>query len=1033
MGNIDRACSSRWLLVAGLLCLAACREDARAAAFRSSVLVIVPDDGDELDQRLAQSLASYLGTITDRPVVPLAVLDSAHDSLEELEDLAARNRAGLVVVLSADRLASDQVDASRMAALGEQGFVLETHDVGRWENQLDDEPGATVVLTAGASRLSRQYAAYELLRRLGVRFFHPEAEHVPVHEAADLRDLARRPTLLHREGERDYRPDFSWRSWSFHSAHPLEHLEAFSDPEHSIDEAVRVNDWIVKGFGNRFRGAGRGVVSEEARARRAEELEELRVLLGFPTGTGIELHNQQQGASAEIDPGSAIPVKQQIEELVAEKLEDLPDARWFGIHFGPTEFTTTPDRETVQWIDWAGQAALRLRPEIEVEINDHITGGQPSPNYDDLGCPNGTNEDGRIDYYDLAFRTDPRLGVSVHTVMFYPLEGAARVYGQESFAHKQCLMQKASAAGRPLTWFPEGAWWLSFDNSVPVYLPLYMWARARDIELVRPLLASRGGTLGGHRMFDTGHEWGYWQQDYLVGLLGWNADATLEEVLGEIFDPLCEPGAWREGCEAKREAIAVLQEMMEAQRELFLEREDWKGRPGGIYAYFAGEDDGDVLAAASGLEFRPVRVPFSEVIGWSEEEIEKLRGTDLAALQEAAEAYEGWRGRLEAIAAEVPEAGQPWLDEVRDGVEIDGLRAEHTALLYEAVIRFREAQLAEEDQPSNAAHPAWLEALGVLARAQRVIQRREAEYRYPAAQVYGGGLTDETAVANGTTYPYRVQTKAHLLTYWIGRQAQVTGILIGSSADQGLGLLEAMDRVGAPLAVKWPEGNGLGGSIDVGGKEIEPPAMELELGGMPGYWAVSGELIADGLPLDVAGGVVRSDVLATTPAKGMTLLYPADPSAQGVLAGVLPSLRWAWLDEAETPEQIAALVFAPDGDGDGSVGYADLVHATVVEGDATAFRTEPVGFPLPVGRTSGGKPLTIAIAEAELSGSIGATGIVSPVVLEGQLSVDDIVTVAIELAGFDEAGTLALLGGLWGFDPAEPPEWVPIEAELTIE
>ena len=56
-----------------------------------------------------------------------------------------------------------------------------------------------------------------------------------------------------------------------------------------------------------------------------------------------------------------------------------------------------------------------------------------------------------IDYYDLAFHTDPALGVSVHTVMFYPLEGAARVYAQQSFAHKRCLMQKASGAGRPLT------------------------------------------------------------------------------------------------------------------------------------------------------------------------------------------------------------------------------------------------------------------------------------------------------------------------------------------------------------------------------------------------------------------------------------------------------------------------------------------------------------------------------------------------------------------------------------------------------
>lgn len=331
------------------------------------------------------------------------------------------------------------------------------------------------------------------------------------------------------------------------------------------------------------------------------------------------------------------------------------------------------------------------------------------------------------------------------------------------------------------------------------------------------------------------------------------------------------------------------------------------------------------------------------------------------------------------------------------------------------------------------AEPARLEALGVLARAEQVIRRREAQYRYPAAQVYGGGLTEATEVENGTTYPYRVQTKAHLLGYWNGRQSQVTAILGGGGIDEGLQLREAIDVVGEPLAVEWPASDGVDGSVDVGGQEIGPSVTTLDLGSEPGWWAVGGELVAGGLPIDVTGGVVRSDVLAATPAKGMTLLYPADPAAQGVLAGVLPSLRWAWLHGGQAPDEPAALVLGPDDDGDGSVSHADLVYAPVVEGDPAAFRTAAVGFPLPVGRTAGGELLTIAVANAELSGSVGATGIVSPVVLEGQLSVADIVTAGIELAGFDEAGTLALLGGVWGFDPADPPEWVPIEAELTIE
>src|SRR5690606_6030684 len=130
------------------------------------------------------------------------------------------------------------------------------------------------------------------------------------------------------------------------------------------------------------------------------------------------------------------PIPDQIQRVVAEALGRVEDAYNFGIHFGPTELTTTPDLETIEWIELAGNAALALRPDLQIEINDHTTGSQPVEHFDDLGCPPGTNDDGKSDYYDLAFHTDPRFGVKVHTVMFHPLEGPAGVYQQESFAHK---------------------------------------------------------------------------------------------------------------------------------------------------------------------------------------------------------------------------------------------------------------------------------------------------------------------------------------------------------------------------------------------------------------------------------------------------------------------------------------------------------------------------------------------------------------------------------------------------------------------
>ena len=989
------------------------------------VLLIALDDDDPLRQRILDTEATYLEQMTG--AAPRIVRISADEGHDAIVDAAKKEQAGLVIVFDGPQLDGEQFGDARLSALGEWGFVLDVDDeVGDWHNRLGDR-GATFVWTAATSSLGRQYAGYEVLRRLGARFFHPEQEYVPELALGSLRDRAQTPTVLHRDGA-DYVPDFERRSWTFHGAHPLEHLEAFSDGDFPIDEAVHVNDWVVKNFGNEFKGAGRGVSSEESRARRVAELEDLRTLLGFPRGAGITLHNEQQGASAEIDPDSSVPVKEQIETLVRDKLAATPDARTFGIHFGPTEFTVTPDQETVDWINWAGQAALAAAPDIRVEINDHITGSQPSPNFDDLGCPNGTNDDGRIDYYDLAFRTDPRLGVQVHTVMFYPLEGPARVYNQQSFAHKLCLMQLASSQGRPLGWFPEGSWWLSFDNPIPVYLPLHILTRARDIDLVAPLLTGRGGTLDKHRMFNSGQEWGYWQQDYAVGLKAFNTDVTTEQILGEIFDPLCAPEQWEVGCDARNEAITLLTELMEHQRDMFLQRTDVLGRPGGLYAYFAGEDQADEIAAVSGFEFRPVRVAFTEVLGWEAAELDAFEAGDLAALAEASAAYTGWRDRLESVRDTVPEAGQPWLSEVLDGIAINGLRAEQTRLLYDAVVQMRRAELAGDANPGAAGEASYGAAAAVLAAAEMVIYGREAHYRYPAEQEYGGGLTPQTAVPNGTTYPFRVHTKTHLLTYWHNRADQVRAVLDGEALGmaQSVVMTDAIAAPGENLSVKWPDLAGLGGQVTVADATVEPPTDTLTLPNEEGYWPVEGSLVAEGRELEVTGGVARTAALARTPAAGLTLIEPSDPLAQGVLGSVFPALEWGWVAGAST------LALAADPEEDGVVAHGDVASATATVDGAGAFTTTEVALSIPIAMGSGGTPIDVALTEVVMRGTITGGALQSPVRLDGAISVPDLVVALQELAGFDEAGALMTLSGILGFDPANPPPTVPVIADVEI-
>lgn len=995
----------RLLVVLVALALASC-EDKKTTV---PVLVVAPvsgsDEGDAvaLDDALA-ILGETLAAMGHEARVERVAAG-------EYTQLAARLAATLTIVVDADRLGLVTSTIGPVADLDARFDDRFAIDLGG-----DDE--ARVVMLSSRSRLARFYAIYELLRRFGARYYHPEEAYLPRVPLAELTRRAALPTAL---GDGPiFTPDFVHRSYSFHGAHPLEHLEAFSDRRHPIDEALRVNDWIIQNRGDLFRGAGRGIARGADRSERVAELEAFRLRRGLRRGAGITLHNQQQGASADIDRNSDEPIPDQIQRVVAEALGRVEDAYNFGIHFGPTELTTTPDLETIEWIELAGNAALALRPDLQIEINDHTTGSQPVEHFDDLGCPPGTNDDGKSDYYDLAFHTDPRFGVKVHTVMFHPLEGPAGVYQQESFAHKLCLMQKASAQGRPLVWFPEGAYWLSWDNAIPVYLPLYLYTRHRDVELLRPLLRKNGGTLADHRMFNSGHEWGYWQQDYAVGLLHWNAEIGLEAILGELADPLCAPDAYRT-CPARATYVEVLTEVIALQAEAFLTAPDFRGRPGGLYTYFAGEDPADELGARSGLEFRPVRIAFRDVLNLSDAERDAFTAIDLAELRRLGDAFAAAAARLSGLSAEVPADGRPWLAEVIDGLEVNALRARHTHALYQAVLALgrggpEDAELA--DALAVAAHH--------LDEARVVVARREAAYRYPLPQLIGGGLTPETALENGTTYPYRVHTKTHLMSYWENRQAQVADLVAGRADDgDGVALTPVIAAPGTPVAITWPALDQLSGTLEMGdGSAIDTAARE-HVYATAGVFEVSGLLETSGAPLPVSGVIARTDVRLTVAQGGFHLDSPDSDLARSVLASLVPPLRLALdLDGAR-----AALLAEPGGRD--SARFDEVVALTLEVAD-DAIAAGPFSFALPIPDPSSGA----TAAEIGLSGlalTITRDGdALGPATLGGELSVDDLVTALVELAGFEATGARQTLAGVLGFDPEEPPETVTFSATLAL-
>ena len=110
---------------------------------------------------------------------------------------------------------------------------------------------------------------------------------------------------------------------------------------------------------------------------------------------------------------------------------------------------------------------------------------------------------------------DAALIPELHTVMFYDLyEDAGGAYGHDDFAEHRAYLLDRIAAGQPAAYFPESAYWVAFDDSVQLYLPLYVRSRWLDLDRLAADPAAHGKPLDEHLIFSSGWEWGYWLGDY---------------------------------------------------------------------------------------------------------------------------------------------------------------------------------------------------------------------------------------------------------------------------------------------------------------------------------------------------------------------------------------------------------------------------------------------------------------------------------------------------------------------------------------
>ncbi|HEU5059438.1 MAG TPA: hypothetical protein VFU21_23050 [Kofleriaceae bacterium] len=602
-----------------------------------------------------------------------------------------------------------------------------------------EEVGGDGFLVRGDAPLGIQYGLAAVFEGLGFRFVHPFHTFAPPSVDRDSAQLVgalgvrHQPAVARRRG------------LHLHTLHPIEGFYAMWEPgDESLAEARRIVDWVVKNRGNYLQWVALDDILDPGAA--APWREHTRAIIDYAHGRGVEVGvglqlfgsgSLQYGFDLVDDEQAA--VRPQIEErlpVLAGELDWDVYSMSFGEFFGedPDSFITS--------VNQARDVMSEVTPDAEMLATIHV-GDTPEQRVTYMG------ED--MIYYFLVQFADPRIVPLVHTVMLYNLyEDAGGAYQHEDFAEHRDYILERLAAGERVGYHPETAYWIAFDDSVPIYLPLYVRSRWLDLDRLAADAAALGAReLDEHILFSSGWEWGYWQNDWASLRASFERPARWQELFEHLFAPLPEGG--------QLAALAV--DLTELQHRALLEDR--------LMPYLAARDLYIDLGADLDppIVSQPDRVELDELAAMSADERAAFAARVGAGLDGLAAELAPLAGRARPFAGAADRVAR----ELADGVLVTEARARFIRAVYAAA-------LADLDGDGDARDAALADLDAAMADARAVVTRRHRDLHHPRGDrlVQGGQ-------ANVTLYQFGYLAQTDVLCYWEREKVLLDYLLSGTS------------------------------------------------------------------------------------------------------------------------------------------------------------------------------------------------------------------------------------------------------------
>ncbi|RMF18742.1 MAG: hypothetical protein D6761_01880 [Candidatus Dadabacteria bacterium] len=564
---------------------------------------------------------------------------------------------------------------------------------------------------AAADLTGWQYGAYELIERGGVVFVHPEQTWVPPSFCLECIGTVDETTA----------PVYRIRGTHIHTMHPIEYESTLlgTGPLAEI-RFQRLVAWLLARRQNYLEWNLLRTVDADAWMSHATTLVDIAhrhgMLIGIVAPTAFRQQNSWFLVNGD-DPRPAL-------EQIRDGLDWLMQAGWdyVNVEMGASEFFSVPDTEQVSWLNevarhldesWHAKTATKV----------HATVNQTAPGYGD------------INFNYIAKFADPRMGVMPHTVQFYDLYRPAPTYDRTDFSDLRDFLY-SQIGTREVLYYPETAYWVTFDIDVPLFLPEYIEARFND------LYRLRDSGMDGQINFSSGFEWAYWLNDFAAAWFAYDPGTTWTTPLERALSPL--------GSSAP-DAVALLSDVIRWQGQHLLEQNGIRW----LIAWDAADDIGHFVD----IHGQPSRIRLYELAASAVEELHQFEDQELAQMARLRDDLEDFADRWDGIDVKIP-ADAVWLfDEIAIGLRATALRAAYIEALYRGVHAHELAERTGNTLWRSRSDEAFEDAATLLDQALSVVDRQRAQYRFPF---------DEIAVdrASFTSYPFGYLRTVHDLWYW---------------------------------------------------------------------------------------------------------------------------------------------------------------------------------------------------------------------------------------------------------------------------